>query len=46
MLIFENWKKILILFVSIFAITFSMPNFISKDNLPSFLEIRRNKIGS
>ena len=45
MLIFENWKKILILFVSIFAVTFSMPNFISKDNLPSFLKSGEIRLG-
>ena len=45
MLIFENWKKVVILFVSVFAILFSMPNFISKDNLPNFLKTGEIRLG-
>jgi preprotein translocase subunit SecD len=45
MLIFENWKKILILFVSVFAIVFSLPNFISKDSLPSFFSSGEIRLG-
>ena len=45
MLIFDNWKKIIILLVSLFAIIFSMPNFISKDNLPGFLKSGEIRLG-
>jgi preprotein translocase subunit SecD len=45
MIIFENWKKIIILLVTIFAIIFSMPNFISKDNLPGFLKSGEIRLG-
>ena len=45
MLIFENWKKVLILIVSIFAILFSLPNFISKNNLPNFFKAGEIRLG-
>ena len=45
MLIFENWKKILILIVSIFAILFSLPNFISKNNVPNFFKAGEIRLG-
>jgi len=48
MLIFENWKKILVLVLSIFAIIFSIPNFISKnllDNIPSFMQSGEIRLG-
>ena len=45
MLIFDNWKKIIIFLVSLFAIIFSMPNFISKDNLPGFLKSGEIRLG-
>ena len=48
MLIFENWKKILVLTVSIFAIIFSLPNFISKDlinNTPGFIKSGEIRLG-
>ena len=48
MLIFENWKKILVLAVSIFAIIFSLPNFISKDlinNTPGFIKSGEIRLG-
>ena len=37
MLVFENWKKFLVLTISVFAIIFSLPNFLSK-------EIRNNSL--
>ena len=48
MLIFENWKKILVLTVSIFAIIFSLPNFISKNlinNTPGFMKSGEIRLG-
>ena len=45
MLIFDTWKKIIILLVSLFAIIFSMPNFISKDNLPNFINTGEIRLG-
>ena len=45
MLIFDTWKKIIILLVSLFAIIFSMPNFISKDNLPNFINAGEIRLG-
>ena len=45
MLIFENWKKIIILIVSIFAILFSLPNFVSKNNLPNFFKAGEIRLG-
>ena len=45
MLIFENWKKVLILIVSIFAILFSLPNFISKNNVPNFFKAGEIRLG-
>ena len=45
MLIFENWKKVLILIVSIFAILFSLPNFISKNNVPNFFNAGEIRLG-
>ena len=48
MLIFENWKKILVLAVSIFAIIFSLPNFISKNlinNTPGFMKSGEIRLG-
>ena len=45
MLIFENWKKIIILIVSIFAILFSLPNFVSKNNLPNFFKTGEIRLG-
>ena len=45
MLIFENWKKIIILIVSIFAILFSLPNFFSKNNLPNFFKAGEIRLG-
>ena len=45
MLIFDNWKKIVILLVSLFAIIFSIPNFISKENLPGFLKSGEIRLG-
>ncbi len=45
MIIFENWKKVIILVVSIFAIIFSIPNFVSKDSLPSFLKSGEIRLG-
>jgi len=48
MLVFENWKKILVLTVSIFAIFFSLPNFLSKEltnNSLSFLKSGEIRLG-
>ena len=45
MLIFENWKKVLILIVSIFAILFSLPNFISENNVPNFFKAGEIRLG-
>ena len=45
MLIFENWKKVLILIVSIFAILFSLPNFISKNYVPNFFKAGEIRLG-
>ncbi len=48
MLIFENWKRILVLFVSTFAIIFSLPNFLSKDlvnNSLSFMKSGEIRLG-
>ena len=45
MLIFENWKKVIILIVSIFAILFSLPNFISKNNVPNFFKAGEIRLG-
>jgi len=48
MLVFENWKKFLVLTISIFAIFFSLPNFLSKelkDNSLSFLKSGEIRLG-
>ena len=45
MLIFENWKKVIILIVSIFAILFSLPNFISKNSVPNFFKAGEIRLG-
>ena len=48
MLVFENWKKILVLTISIFAIIFSLPNFLSKEltnNSLSFLKSGEIRLG-
>ena len=48
MLIFENWKKILVLVLSVFAIIFSIPNFMSKqllDNIPTFMQSGEIRLG-
>ena len=48
MLIFENWKRILVLVVSTFAIIFSLPNFLSKDlvnNSLSFMKSGEIRLG-
>ena len=48
MLIFENWKRILVLVVSTFAIIFSLPNFLSKDlvnNSLSFIKSGEIRLG-
>ena len=48
MLIFENWKRILVLIVSTFAIIFSLPNFLSKDlvnNSLSFIKSGEIRLG-
>ena len=48
MLVFELWKKILIVTVSIFALLFCIPNFINKDllnNLPDFLSSKQIRLG-
>ena len=48
MLVFENWKKFLVLAISIFAIFFSLPNFLSKelkDNSLSFLKSGEIRLG-
>ncbi len=49
MLVFENWKKILVLFISIFAIIFVIPNFVSdnfKNNtMPNFINIGEIRLG-
>ena len=48
MLVFENWKKVLVLTVSIFAIFFSLPNFLSKEltnNSLSFLQSGEIRLG-
>ena len=45
MLIFENWKKVIILIVSIFAILFSLPNFFSKNNVPNFFKAGEIRLG-
>ena len=45
MLIFDTWKKIIIFLVSLFAIIFSMPNFISKDHLPNFINAGEIRLG-
>ena len=45
MLIFDTWKKIIIFLVSFFAIIFSLPNFISKDHLPNFMNAGEIRLG-
>ena len=49
MLIFENWKKIFVLLVSVFAIVFVIPNFSSnnfRDNvLPNFINLGEIRLG-
>ena len=49
MLIFENWKKILVLLVTLFAIIFVVPNFSSnnfRDNsLPNFINAGEIRLG-
>ena len=48
MLVFENWKKFLVLTISVFAIIFSLPNFLSKEirnNSLSFLKSGEIRLG-
>jgi Preprotein translocase subunit SecD len=49
MLIFENWKKIFVFLVSVFAIVFVIPNFSSnnfRDNvLPNFINLGEIRLG-
>ena len=49
MLIFENWKKIFVFLVSVFAIVFVIPNFSSnnfRDNvLPNFINLENVRLG-
>ena len=48
MLVFELWKKILVLTVSICALLFCIPNFINKDSLnvlPDFLSSKQIRLG-